>query len=455
MQAQAWASGPRPPPPARPRRRRGRGPWRTRVAVASWSPSRAAAATASRSRCPAGAGPCGSGGMAGPERRCRGAARWPDAPEAAQGLLAGRLRLDPGAGTRQDLSGPPGPGQGDHGVRACPVAVADGGAGHHQVLEAAPGDVPGFALAGLLHRAGLDPGPLPDPGRAVPGRPLAGSSRQVCSTTLTTPAARSRVSGSGMAWRSRPPEQAPTRRRCWASSPSPSADWARQVEGAAGVPDPLDELDGGLAAPGDGRELVEDQGGVLAARGACGGWRSGRSPPATAACRHRRPRGRPGRGRGGRRSRRPRTIQPAGPASKPPAVAAKKLANRPTAPLTARAWSRPTRLSASRRRSGSCSYSRTSSSGSIRAMQLLGAADGAVLPGRVQGQAEQEAGDVLVVGLGPAEHGHAAGCGWRPGCRASRPWAARATGRRGRGGCPTGSRPGRARRSRGRCLCRR
>ena len=92
--------------------------------------------------------------------------------EAAQGLLAGRLGLDPGAGTGQDLSGPPGPGQGHHGVGACPVAVADGGAGDHQVLEAAPGDVPGLAFAGLLHRAGLDPGALPDPGRAVPGRPL-------------------------------------------------------------------------------------------------------------------------------------------------------------------------------------------------------------------------------------------------------------------------------------------
>jgi hypothetical protein len=50
------------------------------------------------------------------------------------------------------------------------------------------------------------------------------------------------------------------------------------------------------------------------------------------------------------------------------ATAAKKLANRPTAPLTALAWSRPTRDSASRRRSGSCSYSRTNSSGSIRAI---------------------------------------------------------------------------------------
>src|SRR5215218_4409847 len=97
---------------------------------------------------------------------------------------------------------------------------------------------------------------------------------------------------------------------------------------------------------------------------------------------------------------------PAGPASKPPAVAAKKLAKRPMAPLTARAWSRPTRLSASRRRSGSCSYSRTSSSGSIRAMSWPEERMGAVLTGRVEGEAEEEGGDVLVVGLGPAEHGH-------------------------------------------------
>jgi hypothetical protein len=38
--------------------------------------------------------------------------------------------------------------------------------------------------------------------------------------------------------------------------------------------------------------------------------------------------------------------------------------------------------------------------------ELAGGADGAVLPRRVQSQAEEEGGDVLVVGLGPAEHGH-------------------------------------------------
>jgi hypothetical protein len=53
---------------------------------------------------------------------------------------------------------------------ACPVAVADGRAGDHQVLIAPAGDVPGLPLAGLLHRAGLDAGPLPNPGRAVAGR---------------------------------------------------------------------------------------------------------------------------------------------------------------------------------------------------------------------------------------------------------------------------------------------
>jgi hypothetical protein len=37
-----------------------------------------------------------------------------------------------------------------------------------------------------------------------------------------------------------------------------------EVQGAAGVADPLDELDGGFAAASDGRELVEDEGGVLA-----------------------------------------------------------------------------------------------------------------------------------------------------------------------------------------------
>src|SRR4029450_10366816 len=80
----------------------------------------------------------------------------------------------------------------------------------------------------------------------------AGSSRQVCSMTLTTPAARRRVSGSGMAWMSRPPEKAPATAGCGGAGP---------------VADPLDELDGGFAASGDGRELVEDEGGVLALPG--------------------------------------------------------------------------------------------------------------------------------------------------------------------------------------------
>ena len=125
------------------------------------------------------------------------------------------------------------------------------------------------------------------------------------------------------------------------------------------------------------------------------------------------------------------------------------------APLTARAWSRPTRLSASRRRSGSCSYSRTSSSGSIRAMQLLGGADGAVLPRRVRAPGGAGGRRRPCSRARSSRAWPSAGCGGRRGCRASRPWAARATGRRGRGGCPTGSRPGHARRSRGRCPCRR
>jgi hypothetical protein len=37
--------------------------------------------------------------------------------------------------------------------------------------------------------------------------------------------------------------------------------------------------------------------------------------------------------------------------------------------------------------------------------QRAGGADGAVLPWRIQGHAEEEGGDVFVVGLGPAEHG--------------------------------------------------
>jgi hypothetical protein len=49
--------------------------------------------------------------------------------------------------------------------------------------------------------------------------------------------------------------------------PQPVRGLGAQVEGAAGIADPLDKLDGGLPAPSDGRELVKDQGAVLALTG--------------------------------------------------------------------------------------------------------------------------------------------------------------------------------------------
>ena len=261
------------------------GAWRTRVAVASWSPSRAAAATARRSRWPAGAGPEGSGGCllrpvavaVGVGWRLDGqvpaeAAQAPWAAWAASPRSEHRARPQRAART--------GPGRPWHAP--APGSRPRWCAGDHQVLEPPAGDVPGFALAGLLHGAGLDPGPLTDRAELFPVGPWL-SSRQVCSTTFTTPAARRRVSGSGMAWMSSPPEQAPDEAALLGLIPEAVGGLGGQVQGAAGVPDPLHELDGGLAAPGDGRELVEEPGWRPRLSWACGGWRSGRSPPAAAA----------------------------------------------------------------------------------------------------------------------------------------------------------------------------
>ena len=230
------------------------------------------------------------------------------------------------------------------------------------------------------------------------------SSRQVCSTTFTTP--RRGAGCRGRAWHAaagRPSRPRPA--GAAGPHPQPVRPLGGQVEGAAGIPDPLHELDGGLAAPGDGRELVKDQGGVLALAGLAEGGVVGEVL-------QQQPHGRirvlaAGQIRGAQVGEVDVLERPAaGPASKPPAVAAKKLANRPMAPLTARAWSRPTRDSASRRRSGSCSYSRTSSSGSIRAMSWPEERTGPSSPGAFRARRSRREADVLVVGLGPAEHGH-------------------------------------------------
>ena len=306
----AWASGPRPPRPARPRRRRGgglggpgrrwrpgrrRGRPRPRPAAADARPAPALSAPAARSQAVAVAVGWRLDGQV--------------PLEAAQGLLAGRLRLHPGPSTGQDLGGPPGPGQGDHGVRACPVAVADGRAGHHQVLEAAPGDVPGFALAGLLHRAGLDPGPLPDPGRAVPGRPRLVEPPGLLDH-LDDPGGAQQRLGVGHGMDEQPARAGPD--QAGAAGPHPPARprTGRTGTGRSRHPGPARRAGWRPRGPRRWPRTRRTRGWRPRPCGACGGWRSGRSPPATAACRHRRPRGRPGRGRGGRRSRRPRTTSP-------------------------------------------------------------------------------------------------------------------------------------------------
>ena len=55
-----------------------------------------------------------------------GVGRWLDRQmpiQARQGVLGGCLGVLPGSSTRQDLSGPERPREGDDGVGACPVAV--------------------------------------------------------------------------------------------------------------------------------------------------------------------------------------------------------------------------------------------------------------------------------------------------------------------------------------------
>ena len=261
-----------------------RGPSRTRAAVASWSPSRAAAATASRSRCPAGAGPGGCGCMA--VRLAAGViggrldGQMP--PQAGQGALGGSLGLDPGAGTRQDLCGPPGPGQGHQGVGACPVAVADGGAGHHQVLEAAPGDVPGLALAGLLHRARLDPGPLPDPGRAVPGRPLWVEPPGLLDH-LDHPGGPQQGLGVGHGVDEQPARAGPDQAALLGLIPEPVGATGRTGRGRSRRPGPARRAGWRPRGPRRWPRTRQRRGWRPRPGGACGGWRSGRSPPATAA----------------------------------------------------------------------------------------------------------------------------------------------------------------------------
>jgi hypothetical protein len=70
-----------------------------------------------------------------------------------------------------------------------------------------------------------------------------------------------------MACSNKPPEQAPTRRRCWASSPRPSADWEDRYRAQPASRTRSTSWMAASRPPGDGRELVKDQGGVLTLAG--------------------------------------------------------------------------------------------------------------------------------------------------------------------------------------------
>jgi hypothetical protein len=133
------------------------------------------------------------------------------------------------------------------------------------VLVAASGDVPGLAFAGLLDRRGLDAGALADPGGAVPGGALWVEPPGLLDH-LHHPGRTEQGVGVGhgvqQAARAGPDQAA-----LLGLVPEAVRRLRRQVEGAAGIPHPLHQLDGGLAAPGDGAELVKDQGGVLPSPG--------------------------------------------------------------------------------------------------------------------------------------------------------------------------------------------
>jgi hypothetical protein len=167
----------------------------------------------------------------------------------------------------------------------------------------------------------------------------------------------------------------------------------------------LDELDGGFAAPGDGRELVKDEGGVLTAAGLAQGGVVGevlqQQPHAgvgvLAAGQVRRtqvgevdvleaPTGHPGveaaRHRGEKVGE-----SPHGALDRPCLVPAPQA---PDLPLAV----------------GVVLVQPHQQLGVHASHQLLRAADRAVLPRRIQGQPEQKGGHILVVGLGPAQHGH-------------------------------------------------
>ena len=117
----------------------------------------------------------GAAGRAGAARRVAVGLRfaWLDGELPVQAVQDPRWRaggVGAGPGTGQHLLGGQRAGQRHQLLGAGAVAARDPGADHKQVGVAAPGDVPGFALAALLHRARLDPWAVGDPGGAVAGR---------------------------------------------------------------------------------------------------------------------------------------------------------------------------------------------------------------------------------------------------------------------------------------------
>src|SRR4029453_10468996 len=89
-----------------------------------------------------------------------------------------------------------------------------------------------------------------------------GSSRQ--SARPPSPRRRRGAGCRGRAWRA---GAGPDQPALLGLVPEAIGGLGGEVEGAAGIPDPLDELDGGLAASRDRAEFVNDEGGVLTATG--------------------------------------------------------------------------------------------------------------------------------------------------------------------------------------------
>jgi hypothetical protein len=134
------------------------------------------------------------------------------------------------------------------------------------VLVAAAGDQPCFALAGLLHRGGLDPGALADPRRAVAGGALVVEPPGLLDH-LDHAGGGQQAVGVGHGVQQQAAGAGAHQAALLGLVPQAVGRLRAEVQGAAGIADALGQLDGGLAPAGDRRELVEDQGGVLTLAG--------------------------------------------------------------------------------------------------------------------------------------------------------------------------------------------